>query len=315
MSGAFAGLSGGLLAVLQESAYPDVMNVHGSGFIVMATLIGGGLVSFWGPVIGAVVFIVARDLLGSLTETWLLWYGLLFILVVLFQPEGVAGAWQRYSPKISVGQRPLRRNSPGRLPMALFEAHNLSKRFGDQVVLEDISLKFEKGQLSGIMGPNGAGKSTCFNVLTGHFPLIAGASSSTAKTSPDSRPRQIAQKGVARSFQIISLFDEFTALENVLLALPEVRSRGLQHRARCRERFERTVSRALAVIEQVGLRASADIRSASLSYGERRALEIAVALAAEPRILFLDEPTQGMGADGRNRLLELIGQLKRHSPS
>jgi branched-chain amino acid transport system permease protein len=100
LSGAFAGLAGGLMALLQESAYPDVMSVHGSGFIVMATLIGGGLVSFWGPIIGAVVFIVARDLLGSLTETWLLWYGLLFILVVLFQPEGIAGAWQRYVPKL-----------------------------------------------------------------------------------------------------------------------------------------------------------------------------------------------------------------------
>jgi branched-chain amino acid transport system permease protein len=106
LSGAFAGLAGGLMALLQESAYPDVMSVHGSGFIVMATLIGGGLVSFWGPVIGAVVFIVARDLLGSLTETWLLWYGLLFILVVLFQPEGIAGAWQRYSPKLFRRQAP-----------------------------------------------------------------------------------------------------------------------------------------------------------------------------------------------------------------
>jgi len=94
ISGAFAGISGGLLAMAQESAYPEVMSVHGSGFIVMATLIGGGMVSFWGPVIGALVFIVARDLLGTLTETWLLWYGLLFMAVVLFQPEGIAGAWQ-----------------------------------------------------------------------------------------------------------------------------------------------------------------------------------------------------------------------------
>ena len=77
LSGAFAGLAGGLLAISQESAYPDVMNVHSSGFVVMAMLIGGGTVSFWGPVIGALVFIVARDLLGALTETWLLWYGLL----------------------------------------------------------------------------------------------------------------------------------------------------------------------------------------------------------------------------------------------
>jgi branched-chain amino acid transport system permease protein len=99
ISGLFAGLAGGLFAISQESAYPDVMSVHGSGFIVMATLIGGGMVSFWGPVIGALVFIAARDILGALTETWLLWYGLLFMAIVLFQPEGVAGAWQRYAAR------------------------------------------------------------------------------------------------------------------------------------------------------------------------------------------------------------------------
>jgi branched-chain amino acid transport system permease protein len=105
LSGVFAGLSGGLLAVSQESAYPDVMSVHSSGFIVMAVLIGGGTVSFWGPVLGALVFIVARDLLGAATETWLLWYGLLFMGVVLFQPEGIAGAFQHYRAKLSGGGR------------------------------------------------------------------------------------------------------------------------------------------------------------------------------------------------------------------
>jgi branched-chain amino acid transport system permease protein len=100
LSGAFAGLSGGLMAATQESAYPDVMSVHSSGFVVMAVLIGGGTVSFWGPVWGALVFIVARDLLGALTETWLLWYGLLFMGVVLFQPEGIAGAFQHYKKKL-----------------------------------------------------------------------------------------------------------------------------------------------------------------------------------------------------------------------
>jgi branched-chain amino acid transport system permease protein len=100
LSGAFAGLAGGMMAAAQESAYPDVMSVHSSGFIVMAVLIGGGTVSFWGPVLGALVFIVARDLLGALTETWLLWYGLLFMGVVLFQPEGIAGAFQHYRAKL-----------------------------------------------------------------------------------------------------------------------------------------------------------------------------------------------------------------------
>ncbi|MEP6654424.1 MAG: ABC transporter ATP-binding protein [Myxococcales bacterium] len=195
--------------------------------------------------------------------------------------------------------------------MALFEARNLSKRFGDRVVLEDISLKFERGQLSGIMGPNGAGKSTCFNVLTGHFPPDRGQVLLDGEDITGMSPRQIARKGIARSFQIISLFDEFTALENVLLALPPVRSAGF-NMMRDVAGDRSTVAKAMAVIEMVGLEASADTRSASLPYGERRSLEIAVALAAEPRILFLDEPTQGMGADGRRRLLELIKQLKRN---
>ena len=91
MSCAIAGLAGGLFALAQQSAYPNVMSLHNSGYVVMMVLIGGGLVSFWGPVIGAAFFIVARDLLGAYTETWLLWYGLLFMAVVLFKPEGIAG--------------------------------------------------------------------------------------------------------------------------------------------------------------------------------------------------------------------------------
>jgi branched-chain amino acid transport system permease protein len=96
ISAAIAGLAGSLLAMAQQSAYPNVMSLHNSGFVVMMVLIGGGLVSFWGPVIGALVFILARDLLGAYTETWLLWYGLVFIAMVLFQPDGVAGVWQRW---------------------------------------------------------------------------------------------------------------------------------------------------------------------------------------------------------------------------
>jgi branched-chain amino acid transport system permease protein len=99
LSGAIAGLAGGLFAIAQESAYPDVMSLHASGFVVMMTLIGGGFVSFWGPVIGAIVFFVARDFLGSITETWLLWYGLMFMGVIIFKPEGIAGAWQDFAAK------------------------------------------------------------------------------------------------------------------------------------------------------------------------------------------------------------------------
>ena len=96
LSTAVAGLAGALFAMVQQSAYPNVMSLHTSGFVVMMVLIGGGMVSFWGPVLGATFFILARDLLGAYTETWLLWYGLVFMAMVLFKPEGMAGAWQSW---------------------------------------------------------------------------------------------------------------------------------------------------------------------------------------------------------------------------
>src|SRR5512134_3612602 len=94
VSALIAGLAGGLFALAQQSAYPNVMSLHQSGFVVMMALVGGGLVSFWGPVIGAVLFFLARDLLGAYTEAWLLWYGLLFMAIVLFKPEGLAGMFR-----------------------------------------------------------------------------------------------------------------------------------------------------------------------------------------------------------------------------
>ena len=96
ISTAVAGLAGALFAMAQQSAYPNVMSLHNSGFVVMMVLIGGGLVSFWGPLIGAAFFILARDLLGAYTETWLLWYGLAFMAMVIFKPEGIAGMWKSW---------------------------------------------------------------------------------------------------------------------------------------------------------------------------------------------------------------------------
>ncbi|MEO7850720.1 MAG: branched-chain amino acid ABC transporter permease [Rubrivivax sp.] len=114
ISAALSGLAGGLFALAQQSAYPNVMSLHNSGFVVMMVLIGGGLVSFWGPVIGALMFILARDLLGAYTETWLLWYGLLFIAMVLYQPDGVAGAWQSWRARRQARTAPLRDALPAR---------------------------------------------------------------------------------------------------------------------------------------------------------------------------------------------------------
>ena len=112
LSAGIAGIAGALFALAQQSAYPNVMSLHSSGFVVMMVLVGGGLVSFWGPVVGALFFILARDLLGAYTETWLLWYGLLFMAIVLFKPEGLAGLWQDWRARRRRSALPLAAREP-----------------------------------------------------------------------------------------------------------------------------------------------------------------------------------------------------------
>ncbi len=192
----------------------------------------------------------------------------------------------------------------------LFEAAGLSKRFGDQVVLEDITLSVQEGQLVGIMGPNGAGKTTCFNVLTGRFKPDRGRVTFAGEDITGLAPREIAKKGISRSFQIMNLFNDDSALDNVLVATPHVRRQGFNA---WRDLGADSAAQDLAagVLARVGLKGKERTPAKSLSYGERRALEIGVALAAEPRMLFLDEPTAGLGAEGTARLADLVAGLKR----
>ncbi len=193
--------------------------------------------------------------------------------------------------------------------MALFEAHHLHKRFADQVVLEDISLSFEANRISGIMGPNGAGKTTCFNVLTGRYKPDRGRVLFDGRNITGLPPRRIAAIGIARSFQMMNLFDEFSALENIVLALPEVRARGFSvlHDL---GRNAAAQDRGAKVLARIGLAGRERSLASDLSYGQRRALEIGIALAAEPRMLFLDEPTSGLGTDATAILAELIGEIR-----
>jgi branched-chain amino acid transport system ATP-binding protein len=194
--------------------------------------------------------------------------------------------------------------------MALFEARHLHKRFGRQVVLEDISLAFDEGRLAGIMGPNGAGKTTCFNVLTGRYAADRGEVVFAGESITGLAPRQIARRGISRSFQVMNLFNDYSALDNVLVALPDVRRRGFDGWRDLGADIA-AQDKAAAVLARVGLAGKEWTAARSLSYGERRALEIAVALAAEPRLLFLDEPTAGLGTEGTARLADLIAELKR----
>ena len=194
--------------------------------------------------------------------------------------------------------------------MTLIEASGIHVRFGSRVVLEHVDLAVDEGEFHGVMGPNGAGKTTFFNVLTGRVKPSQGAIRLDGETITGLAPHRIAAKGVARSFQIMTLFDEFTARENVIMGSPDFRARGFQmHRAAAGANG--FADSAAEVLASVGLADKADMRARDLAYGDRRALEIAVALAQRPRLLCLDEPTSGLGSDGVQRLTELVRQLKR----
>lgn len=193
--------------------------------------------------------------------------------------------------------------------MALLEATGIHMRYGDRVVLEEVDMAVDEFECHGIMGPNGAGKTTFFNVITGRAKPTRGAIYLGGENVAGLSPHAIARKGVARSFQIMTLFDEFSARDNVMIAMPQFRARGfdIAHAAAANREFKVD---AEAILADVGIADKAGIRAKDLSYGDRRALEIAVALAQGPRVLCLDEPTSGLGTDGVQRLQALARKLK-----
>lgn len=193
--------------------------------------------------------------------------------------------------------------------MPLLQATRVHKRFGTQTVLDDISFAVEEGQLAGIIGPNGAGKTTFFNVLTGRFRPERGRIVFAGRDITGYSPARVARAGIARSFQSMNLFDDNTALDNVIVALAPLVAHGFRMVGQVRRDTE-LQQRAAMLLAQVGLAGKEMTRARNLAYGDRRCLEIAVALAPAPRLLFLDEPTAGMGSNGAGRLAELIRQLR-----
>ena len=186
----------------------------------------------------------------------------------------------------------------------------LTNWFGKVCTAQDMSLALEAGVVTSIIGPNGAGKSTLINLLSGHLPVQSGRivfrGTDVTRLPVHARVRL----GMCRSFQVVNVFPQLSALENVLI--PVLAAAG---KTRCflspvsRERAAR--AEAESVLERVGLSERRDMRAAALSHGDRHLLEVGVALAARPALLFLDEPTAGMNPVERARLLESVKGLAR----
>ncbi len=195
----------------------------------------------------------------------------------------------------------------------LLRASGVSKRFGGLRALNDVSINVFRGEIFGLIGPNGAGKTTLFNVLTGLYAADAGTVTFDGAAVGGLPPHRIAQQGIARTFQNIRLFGSMNTLENVMVGRhPRTRAGvlGAVLRTRATRGEEAAITqRALELLDYCGLSARAGVLARDLPYGDQRRLEIARALATEPRLLALDEPAAGMNATetaGLRGLLERI---------
>jgi branched-chain amino acid transport system ATP-binding protein len=197
---------------------------------------------------------------------------------------------------------------------ALLEVDHLTIRFGGVVALDDVSLTINRGEIVGLIGPNGAGKTTCFNVVTGVYPPTSGSITFDGKPLRNRKRYQITKAGVARTFQNIRLFPSMTAMDNVLVGA-DVHSkvgllRALFHTPYFRRAEAEGRAKALELLEFVGVAGHSEELSVNLSYGDQRRLEIARALATDPKLICLDEPAAGFNPAEKARLMDLIRQVR-----
>jgi branched-chain amino acid transport system ATP-binding protein len=196
------------------------------------------------------------------------------------------------------------------VPAALLEINGLTKRFGGVLASDSISLSVPKGELHAIIGPNGAGKTTLIGQLAGEIVSDAGHIHFEGRDITAVPTYRRSQLGLARSFQVTSLFLDFTALDNVALAVQAHAGHSFHFWRAARE--EADLRRpAEAALARIGLAHRANVVVSRLSHGEHRQLEIAMALATSPRMLLLDEPMAGMGPDESARMVKMLRELKR----
>ncbi len=204
--------------------------------------------------------------------------------------------------------------SPPRTGARVLEVDAVTLKFGGLTALENVSFHIDEGEILGLIGPNGAGKTTCFNAVTGVYRVTSGDIRFNGDSLVGMKRHQITRKGVARTFQNIRLFKTMTALENVLVGADAQHSTGLisalfrlpRHRTEEQQGHER----AMELLRFMGIHRHADELAANLSYGDQRRLEIARAMATEPKLICLDEPAAGFNPAEKVKLMELIKKVR-----
>ena len=336
IAAAYAGLAGGLLGVLQGFMPPDAFTFDTSGQLVMQTVIGG-IGTLFGPLVGAAVWLYLHDFLQAalgLGAAWKLVLGVVFVLLVCFLRRGIIGGLvdlYRLCPAASAagcgaGER-RRRDAAASSAGAdaaprqvehpaysgpILKATGLTKRYGGLLANSDIDFSVKQGELRGIIGPNGAGKSTFFKMLTCEVAPSSGPIVFEGRDITGLNVTDVCQLGLTKSYQVNQLFTGLTVRENLTIAaLAELRGKFRLDLFRKLSSVKGLTEQVEHTLALVNLTRRADTPVSELAYGEKRRLEIGLALATSPSLLLLDEPLAGMSPRERVETVKLLKSIAR----
>ncbi|MCW5638548.1 MAG: branched-chain amino acid ABC transporter ATP-binding protein/permease [Rubrivivax sp.] len=327
----YAGFGGSLLGMLQGFMPPDAFMFHTSGEIVMQTAIGGAGWLF-GPLLGATVWLYLSDFFQTTLElgaTWRLVLGIVFVLLVVFLRHGLVGAIvdiyrlirprktaaPSIGPRAAAARAPAAPAKPQRKATssssgAILEVTGLTKRYGGLLANSDISFRVDHGEIRGIIGPNGAGKSTFFKMLTCEVMPSAGMIVFDGRDITRLGVADACQLGLTKSYQINQLFDRLTVRQNLAIAaLGERRGKFKLDLFKSLPRVPGLDAQIESTAALVHLGERLDTPVAELAYGEKRRLEIGLALATSPSLLLLDEPLAGMSPQERVETVALLKSI------
>ena len=327
LSACVTGLAGALLVFLHRLAAAESTTVAFSGEL-LAMVVIGGMHSFLGPVIGALFYVLFRELFSMYTDNWLLWFGLIFVGFILFSPAGLTSIWEkvlrRFKPLPEDDAAMTKRKIYKGLPLpaflrptahqgAVLKANAISKSFGGIKAVHETDLTVGAGQIHALIGPNGAGKTTAFNLISGMFESDHGTVSLHGKDIQNLPPDRICQLGLARSFQITNLFKGLSIYENLRLSLQA------QHAARFGcwhdvDAYPEIHAETTELMKFLGLEGMEEVSGGDLSYGGQRLVDLGIALGSKPKILLMDEPLAGLAAAERERVSHLISTIASNIP-
>jgi len=323
ISGALTGFSGALRALYDGSIGVDAASIDRSGSFVIYTVVGG-VQTLFGPVAGTAAIMYLENVLSAKTPAWRLIEGLIFVGVIVFFPRGLATLFKRRDDGVRrVFARAIRipalepeavikpsADAARGGPTSIIETATLGKSFGHFKAVHDVDFHVDPGELRAVIGPNGAGKTTFFNLLAGTTPATTGSihykGRDVTRTSGTSR----VHLGIAKAFQTANLYGDQTVRQNCrLAALANIQGSFALQVFRRSTRLADVDGIAERAMERLELSGVADVRAGDLSHGDKKRLDIAIALATQPQVLLLDEPVAGMSKDEARKTEQLIRKL------